>query len=48
MDDRSVGGLAFDIYPQSVNYDLLDVDGGGMLISIIFAITYRTTAASVD
>lgn len=47
MVDRTLGGLAFDILPQIVKYDLLDVDGGGMAIGFAFAISYRTESGSL-
>lgn len=43
MADQSLGGLAMDVQPLSVEYDLIEGDKAVGVILIKFVVTYRTT-----
>lgn len=47
MSDPTLGGLAMDIAPGSVNFELLDSDAGGGVIPIDFSISYQTARESM-
>lgn len=48
MADVSLGGRSMDIEPGSVNFELLEVDGGGGIIPVDYTVVYQTARESMS
>lgn len=47
MADATLGGLAVDLYPVGVQFELVDADQPAGVISVDYAIRYRTSATNL-
>ena len=47
MSDLTVGGLAYDVQPLSVAWEYADADAGAAVVTMDFAVLYRTSLTNV-
>ena len=48
MADLTLGGLAMDIQPQSVSFDMVDADQPAGVIACDYAVRYRTSVSNLS
>jgi hypothetical protein len=48
MTDTTLDGLSIDIEPASVNFELLEADGGGGVIPLDYRVIYQTSREDIS